>query len=207
MAREPGSAARWDDAYARGDETKSWFQLRPAMSLAMLDAAGVAVRDSVIDVGGGASPLAGALLSCGFRDITVLDISAAGMLHARRRLGPQAEQVQWLTADVLAWRPRRPYRAWHDRAVFHFLTGGQDQRRYLSTLQSATAAGAVAVFGCFALDGPQHCSGLPVTRYGPDELAGRLGSGWTLIAADREEHITPAGTAQPFTWAAFRRQP
>jgi hypothetical protein len=65
--------------------------------------------------------------------------------------------------------------------------------------------GAVAVFGCFALDGPQRCSGLPAARYGPDELAGRLGGGWTLIARDRDEHITPAGAAQPFTRAAFRR--
>jgi hypothetical protein len=63
------------------------------------------------------------------------------------------------------------------------------------------------VFGCFAPDGPQHCSGLPVARYNPQELAGQLGSDWTLINQDREEHITPAGAAQPFTWAAFRRLP
>jgi hypothetical protein len=25
-------------------------------------------------------------------------------------------------ADVLTWRPKRRYRLWHDRAVFHFLT-------------------------------------------------------------------------------------
>jgi hypothetical protein len=113
--------------------------------------------------------------------------------------------VRWLTADVLTWRPRRRYQAWYDRAVFHFLIAGQDQRRYLRTLESA-AASAVAVFGCFAPDGPRYCSGLLVARYSPRELAGRLGSGWALIAHAREEHITPAGTAQPFTWAAFRRQ-
>jgi trans-aconitate methyltransferase len=207
MASKPDPARHWDAAYARGADTRSWFQLQPAMSLQMLDTAGVSARDSVLDVGGGASPLAGVLLGRGFADVTVLDISATALQYARRRLGPQAERVRWLTANVLTWRPQRRYQVWHDRAVFHFLTRGKDQRRYLHTLESATAAGAVAVFGCFALDGPQHCSGLPVARYGPRELAGQLGSDWTLIAQDREEHITPAGAAQPFTWAAFRRQP
>jgi trans-aconitate methyltransferase len=207
MARKADPAGHWDDAYAQGADTRSWYQLQPAMSLRMLDLAGVSARDSVLDVGGGASPLAGVLLSRGYTDVTVLDISATGMQCAQRRLGPQAKRVRWLTADVLIWRPQRRYQVWHDRAVFHFLTGSQDQRRYLHTLGSATAANAVAVFGCFALDGPQYCSGLPVARYGPRELATQLGSDWTLIVQDREDHITPAGATQPFTWAAFRRQP
>lgn len=206
MARKPDPAGHWDAAYAQGDDSRSWFQLQPAISLQMLDAAGASAPDSVLDVGGGASPLAGVLLDRGFADVTVLDISAIGMQYARQRLGPRAAQARWLTADILTWRPPRSYQVWHDRAVFHFLTDSQDRRQYLQALHAATAASAVAVFGCFALDGPQHCSGLPVARYGADELAGQLGSTWTLITGVREEHITPAGATQPFTWAAFRRQ-
>jgi trans-aconitate methyltransferase len=207
MASSPDPARHWDDAYAQGAGTRSWFQEEPAMSLRMLDAAGVSAGDSVLDVGGGASPLASALLGRGFTDVTVLDISAAGLRYAQRRLGPQAKRVRWLVADVLTWRPQRRYQVWHDRAVFHFLTASRDRLRYLDTLDSATAAGAVVAVGCFALDGPQHCSGLPVARYGPRELAAELGGGWTLAARDREEHLTPAGVTQPFTWAAFQRQP
>lgn len=207
MAGDADPAAHWDDAYALGEATRSWFQQHPALSLRMLDAAGVSAEDSVIDVGGGASPLAGALLELGFTDVTVLDISATGMQYARGRLGPQADRVRWLTADILTWRPERRYQAWHDRAVFHFLTAGQARRQYLQALRAATAPGAAAVFGCFAPDGPRYCSGLPVARYGPPELAGQLGSDWTLTAQDREQHLTPAGAAQPFTWAAFRRRP
>jgi hypothetical protein len=124
MARKPDPAGHWDAAYAQGADTRSWFQLRPAMSLQMLDTAGVSARDGVLDVGGGASPLAGILLGRGFADLTVLDISATVLQYARRRLGPQAERVRWLRADVLTWRPQRRYQVWHDRAVFHFLTGG-----------------------------------------------------------------------------------
>ncbi len=39
----------------------NWFKDAPARSLRMLDAAGVTPADSVIDVGGGASPMTGAL--------------------------------------------------------------------------------------------------------------------------------------------------
>ena len=67
-------------------------------------------------------------------------------------------------------------------------------------------ADAVAVFGCFATDGPQHCSGLAVARYSPAQLARQLGTRWLLISQDRDEHITPAGTIQPFTWVALQRQ-
>ena len=206
MADQTQAAAHWDAAYAQGDDTRSWYEEHPGMSLRMLDAAGVSAGHALIDVGGGASPLTSALLDRGFGDLTVLDISAAGMQHARDRLGPQAGQVHWLAADVLSWHPPRRYRAWHDRAVYHFLTTDQHRRQYLHTLDTATAPGAIAVFGCFAPDGPQHCSGLPVARYSPAQLARQLGTKWLLISQDREEHITPAGTIQPFTWIALRRQ-
>jgi hypothetical protein len=206
MERHPDPAAHWDGAHSLGEHSRSWFQPHPELSLQMLDAAGVPAGDSLIDVGGGASPLAGALLGRGFKDVTVLDISATGMQYAQWRLGEKASQVQWIAADVLAWQPERRYQTWHDRAVFHFLTSGQDRHQYKHTLHAATTAGAVAIFGCFAPGGPQYCSGLPVSRYAPDDLARELGSQWTPVAQAREEHTTPDAVIQPFTWAAFRRQ-
>jgi len=206
MTGQAKVAAHWDAAYAQGDDTRSWFEEHPHMSLRMLGAAGVSAADALIDVGGGASPLTRALLERSFGDLTVLDISAAGMRDARDRLGPRAGQVRWLTADVLSWHPPRCYRAWHDRAVFHFLTTEEQRQHYRRALDAATAPGAVAVFGCFAPDGPRRCSGLPVARYSPAELARQLGARWLMVSQDREEHITPAGTIQPFTWIALRRQ-
>ncbi len=200
------AAALWDAAYAQGDDTRSWFEKQPGMSLRMLDAAGVSAADALIDVGGGASALTSALLDRGFRDLTVLDISATGMHYAQVRLGSRAGQVHWLTADILSWHPGRRYRAWHDRAVYHFLTADEHRQQYLCALDAATVPGAIAVFGCFAPDGPRHCSGLPVARYSPAQLARQIGTNWQMISQDREEHLTPAGTIQPFTWIALRRQ-
>ena len=51
--------------------------------------------------------------------------------------------------------------------VFHFLTAAPDQQQYLRAMSAATGGNAVAVFGCFAPDGPLQCSGLPVARPAP----------------------------------------
>lgn len=206
MSAGSDRTAHWDDAYAEGEEAASWFQAYPTASLKMLDAAGVSADDSVIDIGGGASRFVDALIGRGFRDVTVLDISSTGMRYAQRRLGAQAQRVQWVTADLLVWRPSRRYRVWHDRAVFHFLTVQARQRQYLDVLDAATEPASIVVFGLFAPDGPQRCSGLPVARYSVTTLADRLGSGWKLVCEDREEHTTPRGRTQPFTWAALRKQ-
>jgi hypothetical protein len=45
-----------------------------------------------------------------------------------------------------------------------------------------------------------------VARYSPAPLARQLGTKWLLTSQAREEHITPAGTIQPFTWIALRRE-
>jgi hypothetical protein len=56
----------------------------------------------------------------------------------------------------------------------------------------------------FADAGPEYCSGLPVSRYSPQDLVAVLGSRFTLVKTDRELHKTPTGATQPFTWVAGR---
>lgn len=200
-----GSAAHWDAVYANAATTRSWYQEHPTPSLDLLDASGIGPADSVVDIGGGASTLADHLLRRGYTDVTVVDVSAAGLRQARSRLGPDAGRITWLVTDVLHWRPDRRYRAWHDRALLHFLTAEPDRDRYLGVLRRASGPGSIAIIGCFAPDGPETCSGLPVRRYGVDDLAAALGPDWELVSDLRQEHHTPAGVLQPFTWAAFRR--
>jgi SAM-dependent methyltransferase len=207
VLKKENSAEHWNGVYGSGATTRSWFQLVPAFSLKMLDTAGATDSDSVIDVGGGAATLTDALLDQGYADVTVLDISATALQLARERLGPQASRVKWVVADVLSWCPERRYRVWHDRAVFHFLTTHDERQRYVGAMNAATGPLSVAVFGCFAPDGPSSCSGLPTARYDTQALAAVLGADWMPVLSEREEHITPNKAVQPFTWAAFRRQP
>lgn len=90
-----------------------------------------------------------------------------------------------LHADILSWRPTRRYQLWHDRAVLHFLVDAADQQRYLDTLRYALTPGGFIIIGTFAPDGPERCSGLPVARYGAEELA-------SLLGADFENPRSPA---------------
>jgi trans-aconitate methyltransferase len=205
MTPTVGDAAHWDSAYGEGETTRSWFQQHAELSLQLMAATGVSAADSVIDVGGGASTLVDGLLDRGRTDVTVLDISAEGLLTAQSRLGSRATLVHWLVADLLTWTPDRTWQVWHDRAVLQFFTADADRARYLRALHSATAPGSYALLATFAPDGPTHCSGLPVARYSGAELAALVGQSWELLSTDTQEHTTPAGHPQPFTWTAFRR--
>jgi SAM-dependent methyltransferase len=202
-----GRQSHWDAAYRdRGLEGVSWYQARPALSLELIRRLGLGPGAAVLDVGGGASGLAEALVADGLSDVTVLDVSAVALDALRRRLGP-ASPVRLVHADLLDWEPERTYDLWHDRAVFHFLVDPAERRRYLQRLDRAVAPAGAVVVGTFAPDGPERCSGLPVARYAPEDLARALGPGFEVVDRRREEHLTPAGALQAFTWVAARRVP
>ncbi|MGQ0590901.1 MAG: class I SAM-dependent methyltransferase [Sphingosinicella sp.] len=195
----------WNRVYTEKDPTSvSWFQPEPEPSLRALDRLGAQPSSSLIDVGGGASTLIDALLMRGWRDVTVLDIAPSALDRAKARLGGATDNVVWEVADVTTWHPTRRYDVWHDRAVFHFLVQPEQRAAYREALAGGLAKGGLVVVATFALDGPERCSGLPVERYDADKLARELGPSIELVEAWREEHVTPWGATQAFTWCAFR---
>ena len=199
--------AHWDSVYTRKrDDEVSWFQRTPAVSLSWIRQLDLPADAPILDVGGGASRLVDHLRADGYSALTVLDISEAGLAATRARLGAAAARVDWLVADAADWTPPQVYRVWHDRAVFHFLTDPGRRQGYLDALDEGIAAGGSFIVGTFAPDGPERCSGLPVRRYGADDLAALLGDDWRLIATTREEHTTPGGSVQLFTWCHFERR-
>ena len=189
-----------------GSIASAGTQPSPVASLRLIDALGLPLDAATVDVGGGASTLVDHLLAEGRSNLAVLDISAAALQAARNRVGDLG-RVMWIHEDVLTWRPTRRYALWHDRAVFHFLVEATERMAYLDTLGRALAPAGAVVIGTFATDGSPECSGLPVTRYDPGGLGSALGSGFEVVETLREQHTTPAGSIQPFTWVAARRIP
>lgn len=200
------NAEHWNKVYeTRGADQVSWFQPEPTVSVELIGDTRLDRTQPVIDVGGGASLLVDRLLERGHTDLTVLDVSGNALRLAQRRLAGRANQVSWETSDLLRWRPRRRFALWHDRAVFHFLTDPSDRDRYRELASASVLAGGYLVLATFAADGPEHCSGLPVARYSPEELVATLGAAFNLLTIRREHHRTPAGVDQPFTWLLMRR--
>ena len=157
----------------------------------------------MIDVGGGDSRLVDHLIDRGVQCVTVLDISAAALKRAAERL-PLAP-VKWLEADVTSDWTAPPVDLWHDRAVFHFLTQASDRERYVARLVRTLKPGGQAIIATFAPDGPAKCSGLAVTRYSSVTLALELSPTLRLVDTMRDEHRTPSGGLQAFSYNRFTR--
>jgi len=194
----------WDRVWREREPTEvSWYRPRPGTSLGFIDAADLPAGARVLDVGGGATTLAGALLERGFRP-AVLDVSREGLERARTGLGQRASEVEWIRADVTRFEPPHLWDAWHDRAVLHFLVEEKDRQAYRRALLRALEPGGVAVIATFGPEGPDRCSGLPVRRYGIEDLATWLAPEATAEAWTTEDHVTPSGSTQQFLVARFR---
>lgn len=205
-----GRQEHWDGVYgARSEDELTWFEATPSISLELV---GLYLRpgDALIDIGAGASRLVDALLDKGFRPLTVLDLSGSALEVSRQRLGDRGDGVNWIEADVTAWRPDRDYVVWHDRAVFHFLTDAEARAAYAQAMSQALRPDGVAIIATFADDGPEKCSGLPVVRYAPEQLEQeltRLVPGqFEMISSRRHMHITPKGNRQSFQYSVFRKR-
>lgn len=196
----------WEEVYRQKPENSvSWFELRPEISLELIQAAGLQKTDALIDVGGGSSRLADHLLAEDFADLSVLDIAEPALEKAKTRLGASASRVHWIVADITRWQPPRKYRLWHDRAMFHFLTDPAERAAYRNTLQAALPDGGTAIIASFSPAGPERCSGLPVQRYSPQSLAAELGPRFALREWRESAHVTPAGKTQLFQYSMFVR--
>jgi SAM-dependent methyltransferase len=198
--------AHWDAVYSGRAVTEvSWYEAYPRKSLELVHASDLQPDDPIIDVGGGASLLADALLDQGWTDLTVLDISAAVLEKVRARLGPNSKKVTLLQQDVTTYRPAREYALWHDRAVFHFLVHAEDRERYVNALRRALRPNGCAIIATFGPEGPERCSGLAVVRYDANGLAQELGADFKLVESCVEIHHTPSGAPQQLLYCRFRR--
>jgi len=197
----------WEQVYeTRKPDEVSWFQARATESMLLVERSGITRDQAIIDVGGGASVLVDDLLSAGFNDISVLDISGAALAASRQRLGDVAGKVNWIHADLLSvnLEPER-FDLWHDRAVFHFLTSVKDQADYFYLLVKSIRPHGQVIIATFAEDGPARCSGLDVQRYSPGELQIKWQDKLKLIESKAAIHTTPVCREQKFNYCRFMK--
>jgi SAM-dependent methyltransferase len=200
--------AHWQRVYREKSPLEvSWYQKNPALSLELIDAAGVGRDAPLLDVGGGASSLVDRLCDRGYTRLAVLDISSAALDQARRRLGERSRSVEWYESDVTEFVPPHPFALWHDRATFHFLTHSADRRRYVDALKRSLIPAGHVVIATFAVGGPEKCSGLDIVQYDAERLSRELGPEFLFQEERSETHLTPNHAEQKFSYFRFMRDP
>lgn len=202
-------ADHWDGRYlSTGSDSVSWYTPDMSVSFELLRQAGTSPTTSVVDIGGGTSVLVDRLVAEGTPDVTVVDVSEVALEEARHRLAARVplNRVAWVHADVLDWTPGRTWEVWHDRAVFHFLTQPDEIARYVAQAGRIVAPGGHLVAGTFSEAGPPTCSGLPVARYSIEALAEVFVDQFELVHAAKEDHLTPSGIFQHFSWVVLQRR-
>ena len=194
--------SHWEKVYGTKQPTEvSWYRPHLDVSLELIEGAAASRDACVIDVGGGESTLMDDLLAHGYRNLSVLDISATAIAVARERLGAAADKVEWLCGDVTTFAlARHYYDVWHDRAVFHFLTAESDRVAYVRQVAHAVKPGGHVIVATFGPQGPTKCSGLDVMRYDPKRLHDEFGNRFQLVRHLTEMHQTPAGAVQQFIY-------
>lgn len=201
LAATHGNRDHWERVYTdKRPAEVSWYEAVPSASLAAIDGLGLPLDAPIIDVGGGASRLAEELLRGGHTDVTVADISARALDRAQDGFA-DADQVEWVVADIRSHDFGRRFALWHDRAVFHFMVTPEDCDAYLATMERSLQPDGRVVMATFGPDGPTRCSGLPVARYGPEDLAVTLGDRYELTSSHLADHTTPGRAVQQFLYA------
>lgn len=204
------SVKQWTFTYkSRPIETLGWYAdslptsqrlVTAYLKRAMGDAA-------VIDVGAGASVFADQMIADGCVDITLLDLSEDALDVTLKRLSGD-EAVTSIVGDVLTTAVLRQhgYDAWHDRAVFHFLTQREDQVTYVQRASQSLHHDGIIVLGTFAPDGPTMCNNLPVSRYGPQDIEEIFTTHFELAHTERQMHITPSDGQQPYNYFVLTKR-
>lgn len=196
----------WEAIYQRvAPDQVSWYQPHLETSIQMIERVAEGRGASIIDVGGGESTLVDDLLTRGYERVTVLDISETAIEACKKRLGAAAVRVRWRASDVTtAEFERGEYDVWHDRAVFHFLTGAEQRADYVRQVARAVKPGGYVLVSTFGPEGPTKCSGLDVMRYDAEHLHGQFGAHFRPVESREEIHTTPAGKVQQFLYCLCR---
>ena len=199
----------WDALFTRHeDETLGWYEEDPRQTMALLDEVVAWGESTVFLPGVGTTVLVETLVARGAKHLVLNDISRRALDKVRSRLAEVSGNVTWLQQDIADPLPSLvpEIDIWIDRAVLHFLIDEDRIVRYFANLLSVLKPGGLALFAEFSRTGAEKCAGLPLHRYDVEELSGRLGDSFTLVAQQEYTYINPNGDPRPYVYALYRRK-
>ena len=206
MIKVDDSKNHWDDVWTRKKSNEvSWYQQYPKTSIDLILSTNPSKNAEIIDVGGGDSNLVHELLELGFKNITVLDISAKALERSKERLGKKADSLNWIEWGIREFDSQKRYNVWHDRALLHFLTDEQDMQKYVELIRKHVNDKGHVIISSFSTRGPMMCSGLDTRQHSEESMKKLFSNGFEHIKSFEEEHKTPFGVSQIFTCNVLRK--
>lgn len=197
----------WENVFANKQETVvSWFQPYPKTSIEFVKLFDLPLDANIIDIGGGDSHFVDALLEEGYKNIWDLDISENALSRAKKRLGDNANKVNWVVSDIIDFIPPVEFDFWHDRAAFHFLTTEENMNKYVAIAERGIKARGVLILGTFSETGPTKCSGLEIKQYSENSMSSRFELSFDRVKCITEEHQTPFNSIQNFLFCSFKKK-
>lgn len=191
-------AKHWDLIFKEKDYTQVfWHQTEPLSSLEQITSY-AQTSDAIIDVGCGASFLVDRLIDQGYTDITLLDAAQASLEIIKNRLQDSIIQPNYLCSDITDFKPKRHYKIWHDRAMFHFLLEPKECYLYFEILNQSLKQEGTAIINTFAKEGEQACAGLSTRAYDERAMKEALPESLELIKTQTFIHTTPKQTKQKY---------
>ncbi len=197
----------WDKVYeSKAEDAVSWYQEIPLISLEQILSLKLPTTTEIVDIGGGRSKLAENLFLHGYKNITVLDISSIAIekLNLSFKKNIPDHKIETINSNVIETKFPKHYDIWHDRAVFHFLTNPEDQKKYVEQIETYLSSNGFFLIFTFSKSGPQKCSGLDICQYEVQDLKEKF-SNLKLIRTISIEHQTPFNTIQNFTYCLFKK--
>ena len=197
----------WNNVHTEKQiEEFSWYQKTPQTSLDFIFNLHLPFDKKIIDVGGGDSFLVDFLISSGFTEVSVLDISEKAIEKVRERLGFASRKVKWLQSDILDFKSDNRYDLWHDRAAFHFLSEEEEISKYVELVTNYIEPGGYLIIGVFSETGPDSCSGIKTRNYSIGELKALFGESFECLSCKNVDHFTPLHKVQKFIFCCFQRK-
>lgn len=202
---ETNKKLHWENVFATKHEKEvSWYQKKPVTSVNFFEEFAIPKDAAIIEVGGGDSYLIDNLLSLGYSNLTLLDISENAIKRIKQRLGSKAENVKFIVSDILDFTPVEKYDVWHDRASFHFITDENDIKKYTHLMSSSLNENGYFFAGTFSVNGPVKCSGLDITQYSEEKFDTVFSGYLNKVKCFTEDHTTPFNTVQNFIFCIYQ---
>lgn len=194
----------WENLFQTKDHTQVlWHQSSPEKSLELISRYSKK-EDALIDVGCGASLLVDRLLEEGCGNITLLDTSKTSLEIVKKRV--KSNGVTYLCDDVLNFKSAQKFALWHDRAVFHFLTGKKERESYFDVLADSLKEGGTAIISTFRVGGPLQCAGLDIVQYDHQKMLQELPMELKLLESQEYMHITPKNSEQEYIYFIIQKE-